>query len=211
MKPVPSIRLFIFLAFGASGAAALVYEIVWTRMLSTIMGSSTYALSTMLAAFMAGLSAGGWMGSKARYTGAQAAMAFALCELGIGVTAILTMPAIRALSPVYISSFYAFDLSFTAFSWFQLIVVFMIMGIPTTLMGMTFPLVIRYFATEGSDVGRQVGRLYAVNTLGAIGGATSAGFLLLPNIGARWSALTAAGVNVAIGAVILAYFWSRRG
>ncbi|HEB01724.1 MAG TPA: hypothetical protein ENI12_00660, partial [Nitrospirae bacterium] len=55
---------FIFFAFGLSGASALIYEIIWTRSLSTVMGASTYALSTMLAAFMAGLSLGGWIGSR---------------------------------------------------------------------------------------------------------------------------------------------------
>jgi spermidine synthase len=56
--------IFIFFGFGISGSAALIYEVLWTRSLSTILGSSTYALSTMLAAFMGGLSIGGLIGGK---------------------------------------------------------------------------------------------------------------------------------------------------
>ena len=107
---------FLFIGFGLSGAAALIYEVAWTRSLSTIMGSSTYALSTMLAAFMAGLSVGGWFGAKLTQKIAGLKTAFALCELGTGVIGLITIPVIKALTPLYMKSFYAFHLSFNTFS-----------------------------------------------------------------------------------------------
>jgi spermidine synthase len=137
---------FIFVGFGLSGTAALIYEVVWTRSLSTIIGSSTYALATMLAAFMAGLSVGGGVGAVLSHRIKKLNVAFALCELGIGIMGILTIPVIKALTPLYIRTFYAFHLSFNTFSLVQFVIIFMVMGIPTTLMGLAFPIVIKLFS-----------------------------------------------------------------
>ncbi|MBU0729444.1 MAG: fused MFS/spermidine synthase [Proteobacteria bacterium] len=197
------ISRFVFLGFGLSGAAALIYEVVWTRSLSTIMGSSTYAVSTMLAAFMAGLSVGGWLGAILIPKIKRISLAFAYCELGIGLAGIIVMPVILALTPLYMKSFYTFHLSFNTFSIVQFIIVFMIMGIPTTLMGMTFPFVVKLFAKEGSDAGQQAGFLYGINTLGAIVGSTAAGFLLIPTLGVKGAALIAASLNIFTAGIII--------
>ena len=194
---------FLFIGFGLSGAAALIYEVAWTRSLSTIMGSSTYALSTMLAAFMAGLSVGGWFGAKLTRRIARLNVAFALCELGTGVVGLITIPVIKALTPLYMKSFYTFHLSFNTFSLVQFVIAFMIMGIPTTLMGLTFPVVIKLFSKEGRDVGTQSGRLYSVNTFGAIIGSTVAGFLLIPTLGVTGAAVSAASINIFTAVIIL--------
>ncbi len=194
---------FLFIGFGLSGAAALIYEVAWTRSLSTIMGSSTYALSTMLAAFMAGLSVGGWFGAKLTQKIAGLKTAFAMCELGTGVIGLITIPVIKALTPLYMKSFYAFHLSFNTFSFVQFVIAFMIMGIPTTLMGITFPVIIKLFSKEGRDVGVQSGRLYSINTFGAIIGSTVAGFLLIPALGVSGAAISAASINIFTAVVIL--------
>lgn len=197
--------IFIFLGFGLSGAAALIYEVAWTRSLSTIMGSSTYAVSTMLAAFMAGLSLGGWLGSFLAPRLKKLDVAFAFCELGIGVTGLLTVPIILAATPLYIKSFYTFHLSFNTFSVVQFMIIFTIMAIPTTLMGLTFPIVIKLFSSrrQSADIGKDAGTLYGINTLGAIAGSTAAGFLLIPTIGIKGATLTAAGINIFTAATIL--------
>lgn len=194
---------FIFFGFGLSGAAALIYEVVWTRCLSTIMGSSTYAVSTMLAAFMTGLSIGGWIGAMLAPRLKKLGLAFALCEMGIGLAGFITIPVIMALTPLYMKSFYSFHLSFNSFSVVQFVIVFLIMGIPTTLMGMTFPLVVKLFSVEGQDVGRQTGLLYGINTFGAIIGSTIAGFFLIPRIGVNGTAIIAASLNILTACVIL--------
>ncbi len=194
---------FIFFAFGLSGASALIYEIIWTRSLSTVMGASTYALSTMLAAFMAGLSLGGWIGSRLSTRYKNMAIVFAMCELGIAITGLLTVPLIKGLMPLYIMVYYSFHLSFNTFSFVQFVVNFLIMGIPTTLMGITFPVVIKYFATQGRDVGRESGRLYSMNTFGAIAGSLAGGFLLIPTLGLMGASHVAATMNLIVAFVIL--------
>lgn len=197
------LRAVLFTAFGVSGASALVFEVAWTRTLSTVMGSSTYALSTMLAAFMAGLSVGGGLGALASRKVKDPVRAFALCELGIGVAGLVVAPLMRNLTPVYIATYYAFHESFAAFYVVQFVVAFLLMGIPTTLMGMTFPLVVRLFAEWRGEPGRQAGRLYAVNTFGGIAGSIAAGFLLIPLLGVTKTALVAGALNVANAVVIL--------
>jgi len=194
---------FVFLGFGFSGAAALIYEVVWTRSLSTVMGSSTYAVSTMLAAFMAGLSVGGALGAFLSPRIRRPYLAFAWCEFGIGFTGLLTIPMIMAATPLYIKSFYAFHLSFKAFSAIQFAIIFSIMAAPTTLMGLTFPLVMKMFASSGQDVGTQAGRLYCINTFGAIIGSTAAGFFLIPAIGIKGTAIVAASTNILVAVTTL--------
>jgi spermidine synthase len=196
-------RPYLFLAFGLSGASALVFEVVWTRTLSTVMGSSTYALSTMLAAFMAGLSVGGGLGAVASRKVKDPVRAFALCELGIGGVGLVVAPLMRSLTPVYIATYYAFHGSFGAFYVVQFVIAFLLMGVPTTLMGMTFPLTVRLFTEWRGEPGRQAGRLYAINTFGGIVGSLAAGFLLVPLIGVTKTALIAGILNVVNGVVIL--------
>ncbi len=205
-----AVRHLAFFAFGVSGASALVFEVTWTRTLSTVMGSSTYALATMLAAFMAGLSAGGGLGAMASRRVKDPLRALGLCELGIGLGGLLVAPLMRGLTGVYIASYYAFHDSFAAFYAVQFLIAFLLMGIPTTLMGMTFPLAVRLFTEWKGEAGRQAGRLYAVNTLGGIAGSLAAGFALIPLLGVMRTAALAAMLDVVNGLLLLALGRRRR-
>jgi spermidine synthase len=197
------LHYFVFFAFGLSGAAALVYEVVWTRKLATIMGSSTYALSTMLAAFMMGLALGGLIGGLLVPRLKRHLRVFAICELGIGLSAIATIPLIQAAAPLFLRVYFLFHASFRAFTAAQFGVVFLVILVPTTLMGITFPLVIRHFAAGRSQTARRAGFLYAFNTFGAVVGSTAAGFVLIPRLGASDAILIAALLNIFGGLAIL--------
>jgi len=197
------LHYFVFFAFGLSGAAALIYEVVWTRKLATVMGSSTYALSTMLAAFMMGLALGGLIGALLVPRLERHLRAFAICELGIGLSALATIPLIQAATPLFLKVYFLFHESFRAFTLSQFVVVFLVILAPTTLMGITFPLVIRHFATGRSETARRAGFLYAFNTLGAVIGSTIAGFVLIPDLGTNDAILVAALLNLFGGLLIL--------
>lgn len=201
-------RPLVLLAFALSGAAALVFEVTWTRSLSTVMGSSTYALSTMLAAFMAGLSAGGLIGSIVAERTRRLVVAFALCELGIGMLGFAINPVIRSLTPLYVTAYYSLHESFVGFSLVQFAIAFAVMGAPTTLMGMSFPLGVKLLTEWRGSPGREAGRLYAVNTLGGILGSLAAGFVLIPFVGVARTAGVAAAVDV-VNAVAL--LWVAAG
>jgi spermidine synthase len=197
------LHYFVFFAFGLSGAAALIYEVVWTRKLATVMGSSTYALSTMLAAFMMGLALGGLTGALLVPRLKRHLRVFAICELGIGLSALATIPLIQAATPLFLKVYFLFHASFRAFTAAQFGVVFLVILVPTTLMGMTFPLVIRHFASGRSQTARRAGFLYAFNTFGAVVGSTVGGFVLIPRLGASDAILIAALLNILGGLVIL--------
>lgn len=184
--------------FCLSGLAALIYEIVWTRVLSLVMGSTVYALSTMLATIMAGLAIGGvWGGRLADRTGRHLAL-FAFFELIIGVMGILSVPLMLALLPFYQHLYAIVGQQEILFLAVQVLSCAMLMIIPTTLMGATFPLVSRYITEHRDETGREVGTAFSVNTIGAVCGSLSAGFFLIPIIGVKGAAFLAGGVNVVI-------------
>lgn len=188
----------ILVAFGFSGAAALIYEVVWTRALSIILGSTTYALSTMLSTFMAGLAIGGFIGGRIADRGKNLLMVFGFLELGIGIFGLITIPLIHMLPPLYFKIYKAFHLSPTIYFLFQFLLCSAIMLIPTTFMGATFPVVSKKVTTSMNEMGRWVGSAYSFNTFGAIIGSFSAGFILIPILGVRMAAVVAACLNILV-------------
>jgi len=167
------------------------------------MGSSTYALSTMLAAFMLGLALGGLLGGLWVPRLKRHLRAFALCELAIGLSGLATIPLIQAAAPLFLRVYFLFHGSFQALAAAQFGVVLLIILVPTTLMGITFPLVVRHYADGRSTTARRVGFLYAFNTFGAVIGSTAAGFVLIPRLGGSDATLMAALLNIAGALVIL--------
>lgn len=201
-KPA-NIRVVVLSAFGFSGAAALIYEVAWTRSLSLVLGSTTYALSTMLGTFMAGLALGGYLGGKFADRNKNLLFSFGLIEFGIGTAGLLAMPVIGALPPLYFSVYKAFHLSPSLFFIFQFALCSAVMLVPTTLMGATFPIVSRQVTKSMEDVGSSVGNAYSFNTFGAIAGAFSAGFLFIPHVGVKAAIYSAAALNILTGLVLI--------
>lgn len=185
----------ILVAICFSGIASLIYEVVWTRALSLVMGSTTYALSTILGAFLGGLAFGSWIGGKLSHEVTDARKTFGLVELGIALFGLATFAVIKNLAPFYAWIFYTFSLSFHGFSIVQLIFAFLVMIVPTTLMGATFPLALKAYTKEYEVVAQDAGILYSLNTVGAVIGAMSAGFILIPFMGMTKSVIIAALLN----------------
>jgi len=199
-------RFFILFAFALSGAAALIYEVAWTRALSLVLGSTTYALSTMLSTFMAGLAIGGFIGGRIADRAKNLLLYFGLAEFFIGLTGLLTIPLINAIPGLYVTVYRDYHLTPGVYFIFQFLLCCLVMIVPTTLMGATFPLVSKIITDTMDRMGRSVGGVYSVNTFGAILGSLSAGFLLIPLAGVKMTSLTAAGLNivVALAMIVLA-------
>lgn len=196
-------KRFVLIAFGFSGASALIYEVVWTRALALTLGSTTYAMSTMLSAFMAGLALGGWLGGRIADRHKNLVLMFGAMEFLIGITGLMTIPLINSLSPVYFKIYKAFHLYESAFLIFQFFICAGVMLVPATLMGATFPVVSRFVTGSMDNVGRSVGNAYTLNTLGAIFGSSAAGFILIPLLGVRMSTIAAAVMNMTVGIVLI--------
>ena len=192
--------MFRYLAvlFFLSGASALVYQVLWLRLLGLVFGVTVHAASTVWAAFMAGLAIGniaaGLAGDRIR----RPLLWFAAAEILTGVTAVLSPAAIAAFQRVYV------DLAPSlpgagALTAVRFAMAFGVLIVPTALMGATMPLLVRSSAFSRSPIGTRASALYAANTAGAIAGTLVAGLFLIPGFGIRTSFAIAASVNVLVG------------
>lgn len=176
---------FLPFVFFLSGATSLVYQSVWGRELHLVFGTSQFAIATVLAAFMTGLAAGGWIGGRLSDRVARPLRAYGVLEATIGAYALIFPFIVRILEPIYLAFWHATDPSPLAFGSFQFLLLGPGLLIPTACMGATLPLLVRHVAPKPSEAGAVVGRLYAINTAGAVVGVAAAGFWLLPDLGVR--------------------------
>ena len=191
--------LLLQLCFFLSGFAALLYETAWTREFAFIFGTSELAVSAVLAAYMAGLALGAAVAARFAHRIARPILAYGVIELGIGVGALLVPFAIRGLMSLYVGwlgglSDVPEEVSLLS-ALFHLAGAFIVLIPCTALMGATLPLLARHAVRSDDQVGPRIGLLYSVNTVGAIGGALTAAFFLLPEFGLRQTIYVGAGLN----------------
>src|SRR5262249_5436338 len=169
--------------FFVSGATALIYEVVWLRMLGLVFGHTVYAVTTVLAAFMGGLGLGSWVLGRYAAPFREPIRVYGVLEIAIGISCALTPILIWLASWLYPSLDQLLTLSYEAFSFTQFLLVFAILLVPTTLMGGPLPLLSQACVRDNAACGQTVGLLYAVNTFGAVTGVFLAGYHLLPALG----------------------------
>ncbi|MHB1398348.1 MAG: fused MFS/spermidine synthase [Trichloromonadaceae bacterium] len=189
-------KALIYLIFATSGFCALVYEILWTKHLSLIFGTTLVAVSLVAATFMGGLALGSWLFGRHVDRGCRLLHLYALLEVGIAVTALLFTPTLALVQRFYHWLSISFPEQVGLITGFQFLLVALLILPPTLCMGGTFPLMCRFFARRKS--GGQIGRLYALNTLGAALGAFCAAYLLIPNLGMTWTGYLAVFGNLLV-------------
>ncbi len=188
-----------------SGAAALVYQSLWMRSFGLIFGGTTSTVAMVLAVFMGGLALGSAL--CARRPAVDPLRAYARVELAIGVTALVTLPLLRALPWAYGVLVARSGLTGAAESLGIAILAALVLLPPTVLLGATVPLAVEFLARAGSDVHAGFGRLYLSNTLGGALGVALAPFVLVPALGVRGTLVAAAAASLFVGGV--ARRWSR--
>jgi len=202
----------VLLVIAGSGFAALAMEVAWTRVLALILGSSVYAFSLMLVAFLVGLASGGAVFSAYLRRRPQADPARLLaCLLGsAGALGYLTTFLFARLPEVVATIFFRWSL--TAESWFavQFLLALSIMLPATFAFGGIFPTVLQLHARGLDRVSSAVGTVYASNTAGTIVGAPIAGFLLIPWLGAQPTVI-AMSCGVAALGLLVVWFVVPRG
>ncbi len=196
-------RILLYCLFALSGAAGLVYEVVWVRETTLVLGASTHAVTVILAAFMLGLGLGSWLlGKVADRLGEDGlARCYVLLEVAIGSYALLLPWILQLQENLYISLCRVAEAGAFASTHVRLALAFLVFLVPTCLMGATLPVLSRYLVRSQACVAVTVSRLYAFNTLGAMVGTMLAGYLLLPLLGNSASNAVAACANfgVALG------------
>jgi spermidine synthase len=180
--------------FFLSGAAALIYQVAWERVLYVIFGINTEAVTVLVTAFLLGLGigsiVGGWISKK---PGCRHLRWFAAAELGVATFGAISIPFYHAVGSVTLGM----GRAPTA------IITFLLVLAPTLLMGATLPLLVTYAVKRSGNVGWSVGTLYCVNTAGSALAAILSVTLLLPVAGLQRSVWIAATCNVIVAIVAL--------
>ena len=199
---MPVHAVWFLAAYTCSGFAGLVYEVTWTRLLTLALGHTTAAASVVVGAFLLGLAAGAAaVGRLARsMRRPDAVRAYALLEVAVAVVALALPVVLAALTPLLRRAYDDGDARLT-FALVRVGLAALLVLVPALALGATFPLAIRWFASDSPARTRRTAMLYATNTLGAAAGALLAGFVLIPRLGvtrALWCGVGASVVSAAV-------------
>jgi spermidine synthase len=203
-RALSALEIAILGLFFLSGASALVYEVVWTRDLTNVFGGSAFAVATVLAAFMAGLALGSTVFGRAIDRRGHPLVVYGVLEAGIAIWALILPFLFTLLDHLYAGIYRTVDPGFYVLSLVRFALTFLVLLVPTTMMGGTLPVLGKLLLRQRERLGHRAGLLYGANTLGAVLGTAAGGFVLLPSLGLRGSTYLAVVLNLAVaGAAIL--------
>ncbi|SDZ48610.1 fused MFS/spermidine synthase [Pseudomonas sp. NFIX28] len=180
---LPALLLFI------SGATALIYQVLWIKQLSLVVGVEVYAITAGISAFFAGLALGGLLVGRYADRVGKPWLLYAIVELLVAVLGLGATVGLGLAAP----AFAWLGQHFGLLAWGLPIA---LVGLPAMLMGGTLPVLMRALSAHPRQLGRAGGRLYAANTAGAIAGTLLSAFVLIATFGVRGSALIAAALNL---------------
>ena len=195
-SPVAAAPIAAAVVLGLSGAAALLHEVAWTRVIALLVGPTTYAFSTMLTTFIVGLGLGGALGTRlARRTG-SALVALGWAQLATAGAATLAVACVPALQQAIAGIVRRTGGSYTTLLAQESLAVFLLLLPMALAFGASFPLAVAVSAPQVGPAVRPVARVYAWNTVGAIAGALLGGFVGLPMLGVHGTVLAAGALSL---------------
>ena len=199
-------RLPLHLLFFLSGAAALAYQVLWMRRFSVLLGATAPAVAAALTAFFVGLGLGSYLLGRLAPRLTRPLRAFAVLEIGTGLSALAVEPILGAIQPAYAWLYDRSGESVALHLSLRMAVAVVAVLIPATCMGGTLPVLAQFVAAKAQSLGVRAGGLYAVNTLGAACGALAIPVVLLPFLGATGAlaAVVTTSLLIAAGALLLA-------
>ncbi len=201
------------IVFALSGFGALVLEVAWTRVLSLVVGSSVYAFSLMLLAFLTGLAAGSACFSRflRKKPRTDPALLLAVLLGSAGALAYSTTFLFAKLPELFGAVFFGINPGPNGWFVVQFVFGLMVMFPATFALGGVFPAMLQIHARDLGAVAGSVGTVYASNTVGTIVGAAAAGFLLIPTFGVQPTIIAVAVIEVLLGLVVLLFVASPGG
>ena len=197
-------RFWILIFFFFSGATGLIYEVVWTRLLTRVMGNTHYSIATVLTIFMSGLALGSYLGGRWIDRRKNTLFFYAVLEGTLGIYCLFIPFIIDGAFPLFEWIYQSQTESYTNASLFRFLICGSILLIPTSLMGATLPILSKYISRNPAFIGRDVGNLYSFNTFGAVFGALSSAFIFMRIWGILYTIWFAAALNIVIA--IAVYF-----
>ena len=196
-------RSILFLFF-LSGASSLILEVIWVKLFSLVFGNTVFAVSAVLSSFFFGLALGSYLLGhfSDRYRGKYLFL-YGIIELSIALYAIILPKLVPLVHFFYLPMIQGDSMGFYQLSLSRFLIAFLLLVIPTTLMGASLPVLTRYIVSEDKTLGTSLGRLYAFNTLGAMTGCMVTGFILIALLGVSGANLTAVFISAAVGLTAL--------
>ncbi len=189
----------IYLIFFLSGAAALIYEVLWVRYLSLIFGGSHLAVTTVLSVFMGGLALGSYTIGRKFGNYRKLLRLYGFLELGIAVSALIFVALMRFYPIIYVPLAQISDSSPVYLSFIRVTFATIALIVPTTLMGGTLPVLSSFITRRIQGLGSRLSFLYGFNTIGAVVGVAATGFFLLPHYPVSTTLRIAVLINVLVG------------
>lgn len=191
-------------AIFATGMFGLALEVIWTRILLLVFGSTVYAFSVMLATFLTGIALGAALTRRFASRVNQPTSWIALIPLLLAIAAGVAAHMVDLLPSIFSTTLLELNLSWRADILGRAIVSAIVLLPTSLLLGAMFPLVIRIGPSEPGPLARWTGTVYAYNTAGAILGSVAAGFLLVPVLGTL-NSLRALSVGLGLVGLVLAW------
>nr|MBA3805759.1 fused MFS/spermidine synthase [Acidobacteriota bacterium] len=193
---------FWLICAAISGFVTISAQVAWTRVLTMVIGSSTYAFSMVVALFLLGLSGGAYLVGRRKIT-EDLRRKILKVELATTVSLFLSLIIINRMPSILVDTGLRLNInSWSGLLALQVFVAGLLILVPALLMGMVMPLVLVWASEAGGEATvRLVGRSYALNTLGAIAGAFSTGFILIPKGSTRFTILTASTLCIIVAAL----------
>lgn len=199
----PLLFTAIILCFFLSGACGLLYQVVWTRRLVLLFGTTAYAVSTVLSVFFLGLGAGSWWGGRLADRSSRPLAWYGALEIAIGLWAVLFLFLVHFGEGLAVALLRTTTLDRGTGVLLRVLLAAVLLFPPTAMMGATLPLLARQVNRAATVLGLRIGTLYTLNTLGAVAGCYLTGFYLIQHHGYLRTTLLGAAVNLLVGVLAL--------
>jgi spermidine synthase len=199
----------LYLCFFLSGASALIYQVVWERMLTLVFGVSTFSVAAVLSAFLGGMALGARIVGPLADRTPRPLRFYALIELGIALTALATLGFIPPLMRAFATLYPALAPGWFGSNLIRFALALLAIGLPCLLIGATVPAMARLLTQWTGSTAVGFGRGYTINTAGSVLGTLAAGFVLIRLVGTQHTLLCAVAGNTV--AALLAAALNLRG
>lgn len=200
--------ILVCLVFFLSGFSALVYQVVFSKLLSYTFGSNSSAVYSILATYMGGMAIGAWLGGRIVLLKKPPLAIYALIELAIAVYCVLSPLIFALVQLLYTHIGSGMQPGTIGLDTIRFLLGVLVLLLPTILMGMSLPVLIAHFKMRNQPYGNSVAVLYTANTLGAAMGALVSGYFIIPAVGIKLTIYIAAWLNLVSAGT--AYLFSRK-
>jgi spermidine synthase len=194
----------VYLIFVLSGAAGLIYEVVWARQLVLVFGNTTQAVSAILTGFFGGMAIGSVIGGRLADRVRSPLRLYGILEIAHDVVVVATPLTFRLINEIYRGTYGSLESSPQGLALIRFGLSLLALGPATILMGATLPTLTRHLSAGGDHLSRAFGRLYAANTIGAIAGTLLSGLVLIELLGLTGALLVGAACSGVAGVLALA-------